>query len=284
MTGPGRCSFLATHVRCCHGSTIHCIYTRTGDDGTTGLSDFSRVSKTMRGLRHTPTATRPTRPSASPWRWASPDPRMTTVLRQIQNDFRRRRGPVDTGRGQPRVSAAGSPRDYVDRLKHGNRVQRATPALNRSSAWGRAFRPCSTSQRTVARAPSGRLGTAVIHWTPSACCRRSIQPPVRSAVHPVRRVANPGRRDVLWQPGGGAAGEVRKLSPAKPIRGHALRRQARGEGRDSSQDRNAVNAPRSSASSGCAGAPADRPVASPSSRMTISGHDVELVALGAAAR
>ena len=54
------------------------------------------------------------------------------------------------------------------------------------------------------------------------------------------RVANPDG-DVLWQPGGGNADALGSASHA------TLRRRARGDGRDSSHDRNAVKAPLSKA-------------------------------------
>ncbi|MGH3525549.1 MAG: ATP:cob(I)alamin adenosyltransferase, partial [Mycobacterium sp.] len=63
------------------------VYTRTGDDGTTGLSDFSRVSKTDARLVAYADCEEANAAIGVAIALGSPDQAMTAVLRQIQNDL-----------------------------------------------------------------------------------------------------------------------------------------------------------------------------------------------------
>lgn len=63
------------------------IYTRTGDDGTTGLSDFSRVSKNDARLVAYADCDEANAAIGTAIALANPEQRLANVLRQIQNDL-----------------------------------------------------------------------------------------------------------------------------------------------------------------------------------------------------
>lgn len=63
------------------------IYTRTGDDGTTGLSDFSRVSKNDPRLVAYADCDEANAAIGVAVAVGRPDPELAGVLRQIQNDL-----------------------------------------------------------------------------------------------------------------------------------------------------------------------------------------------------
>ena len=63
------------------------IYTRTGDDGTTGLSDFSRVSKNDPRLVAYADCDEANSAIGVAVAVGRPDEKLTGVLRQIQNDL-----------------------------------------------------------------------------------------------------------------------------------------------------------------------------------------------------
>src|SRR6478672_9315422 len=63
------------------------IYTRTGDDGTTGLSDFSRVSKNDARLAAYADCDETNAALGAAVALGNPDEQILTVLRQIQNDL-----------------------------------------------------------------------------------------------------------------------------------------------------------------------------------------------------
>ncbi|PQM47543.1 Cob(I)yrinic acid a,c-diamide adenosyltransferase [Mycobacterium talmoniae] len=63
------------------------VYTRTGDDGTTGLSDFSRVSKNDTRLTAYADCDEANAALGVAVALGKPDEALTAVLRQIQNDL-----------------------------------------------------------------------------------------------------------------------------------------------------------------------------------------------------
>lgn len=63
------------------------IYTRTGDDGTTGLSDFSRVSKTDTRLVAYADCDEANAAIGVAVALGNPTQQMAKVLKQIQNDL-----------------------------------------------------------------------------------------------------------------------------------------------------------------------------------------------------
>ncbi len=108
------------------------IYTRTGDDGTTGLSDFSRVSKNDSRLAAYADCDEANAAIGVAVALGEPDQQILAVLRQIQNDLFDAGAdlstPVVENPEHPplRISQA-----YIDRLeKWCDEFNEALPALN----------------------------------------------------------------------------------------------------------------------------------------------------------
>jgi cob(I)alamin adenosyltransferase len=183
------------------------IYTRTGDDGTTGLSDFSRVSKT--DLRLTAYADCDEANSAIGVAIAlgNPDQETAGVLRQIQNDL------FDAGAdlSTPLVENPEHPplritQAYVERLEGWcDTYNEPLPALKSFVLPGGS--PLSALlhvARTVARRAE-RSAWAAVEAHPEAV---SVLPAkylnrLSDFLFILSRAANPDG-DVLWQPGGSA--------------------------------------------------------------------------------
>src|SRR5262249_61988770 len=96
------------------------IYTRTGDDGTTGLSDFSRVSKNDPRLVAYADCDEANSAIGVAVALGQPDEEITGVLRQIQNDL------FDTGADlstpvleNPQYPPLRIAQAYIDRLAGG---------------------------------------------------------------------------------------------------------------------------------------------------------------------
>ena len=94
------------------------IYTRTGDDGTTGLSDFSRVSKNDARLMAYADCDEANSAIGTAIALGAPDQTIAGVLRQIQNDL------FDAGADlstpvvpDPEHPPLRVPQDYIDRLE-----------------------------------------------------------------------------------------------------------------------------------------------------------------------
>src|SRR3954470_22497577 len=94
------------------------IYTRTGDDGTTGLSDFSRVSKNDSRLAADADCDEGNGAIGGAVSLGDPDQQMLKVLRQIQNDL------FDAGADlstpvveQPEHPPLRITQSYIDRLE-----------------------------------------------------------------------------------------------------------------------------------------------------------------------
>ena len=108
------------------------IYTRTGDDGTTGLSDFSRVSKNDARLEAYADCDETNAAIGVAVALGKPDEQILKVLRQIQNDL------FDAGAdlSTPVVENPEHPplritQDYVDRLESWcDEFNEPLPALN----------------------------------------------------------------------------------------------------------------------------------------------------------
>src|SRR6201985_2916918 len=108
------------------------IYTRTGDDGTTGLSDFSRVSKNDTRLVAYADCDEANAAIGTAIALGAPEQRIADVLRQIQNDL------FDAGAdlSTPVVENPEHPplritQDYIDRLEAWcDEFNEPLPALN----------------------------------------------------------------------------------------------------------------------------------------------------------
>jgi cob(I)alamin adenosyltransferase len=189
------------------------IYTRTGDDGTTGLSDFSRVSKTDQRLVAYADCDEANSAIGVAIAVGKPDQETTGVLRQVQNDL------FDAGAdlSTPLVENAEHPplrinQAYIDRLeKWCDKYNEPLPALNSFVLPGGS--PLSALlhvARTVVRRAE-RSAWAAIGAHPEGV---SVLPAkylnrLSDLLFILSRVANPDG-DVLWQPGGGTTASSRE--------------------------------------------------------------------------
>jgi cob(I)alamin adenosyltransferase len=184
------------------------IYTRTGDDGTTGLSDFSRVSKNDARLVAYADCDEANSAIGTAIALGKPEPEIADVLRQIQNDL------FDAGAdlSTPVVDNPEHPplrvsQPYIDRLEGWcDRYNEALPALNSFVLPGGS--PLSALlhvARTVVRRAERSAWAAVdahpdgVSVLPAKYLNR-----LSDLLFILSRVANTGD-DVLWRPGGGAA-------------------------------------------------------------------------------
>ena len=185
------------------------IYTRTGDDGTTGLSDFSRVSKTDLRLVAYADCDEANSAIGVAIALGEPDQETAGVLRQIQNDL------FDAGAdlSTPLVENPEHPplritQAYVERLEGWcDAYNEALPALKSFVLPGGS--PLSALlhvARTVVRRAERSAWAAVaahpggVNVLPAKYLNR-----LSDLLFILSRAANPGG-DVLWRPGGRAPG------------------------------------------------------------------------------
>lgn len=181
------------------------IYTRTGDDGTTGLSDMSRVAKTDARLVAYADCDEANAAIGAALALGHPDTQITDVLRQIQNDL------FDAGAdlSTPIVENPKHPplriaQSYIDRLEGWCDAYNAgLPALKSFVLPGGS--PLSALlhvARTVVRRAERSAWAAVdahpegVSVLPAKCLNR-----LSDLLFILSRVANPDG-DVLWRPGG----------------------------------------------------------------------------------
>ena len=181
------------------------IYTRTGDDGTTGLSDFSRVSKNDARLEAYADCDEANAALGVAVALGQPTEQILKVLTQIQNDL------FDAGAdlSTPLVERPEHPplritQDYVDRLEAWcDEFNDTLPALNSFVLPGGT--PLSALlhvARTVARRAERSAWRAIDQHGDSV----SVLPAkylnrLSDLLFILSRVANPDG-DVLWKPGG----------------------------------------------------------------------------------
>jgi cob(I)alamin adenosyltransferase len=108
------------------------IYTRTGDDGTTGLSDFSRVSKNDARLAAYADCDEVNAALGVAVALGAPDQRILDVLRQIQNDLFDAGADLSTPVVEnPQYPPLRIAQSYIDRLEAWcDEFNDALPALN----------------------------------------------------------------------------------------------------------------------------------------------------------
>ncbi|CNW79177.1 cob(I)yrinic acid a%2Cc-diamide adenosyltransferase [Mycobacterium tuberculosis] len=181
------------------------IYTRTGDDGTTGLSDMSRVAKTDARLVAYADCDEANAAIGAALALGHPDTQITDVLRQIQNDL------FDAGAdlSTPIVENPKHPplriaQSYIDRLEGWCDAYNAgLPALKSFVLPGGS--PLSALlhvARTVVRRAERSAWAAVdahpegVSVLPAKYLNR-----LSDLLFTLSRVANPDG-DVLWRPGG----------------------------------------------------------------------------------
>src|SRR5579884_55182 len=186
------------------------IYTRTGDDGTTGLSDFSRVSKNDARLVAYADCDEANAAIGVAIALGRPDEEITGVLRQIQNDL------FDAGADlstpvveQPEHPPLRITQPYVDRLEGWcDKYNETLPPLNSFVLpGGSALSAQLHVARTVVRRAERSAWAAVdaypegVSVLPAKYLNR-----LSDLLFILSRLANRDG-DVLWQPGGGHAEE-----------------------------------------------------------------------------
>ena len=181
------------------------IYTRTGDDGTTGLSDFSRVSKNDARLTAYADCDETNAAIGVAIALGSPDQQIESVLRQIQNDLFDAGADLSTPVVEdPKYPPLRITQAYVDRLEGWcDAFNEPLPALNSFILpGGTPLAALLHVARTVARRAERSAWAAIedhpddVSVLPAKYLNR-----LSDLLFIMSRVANPGG-DVLWQPGG----------------------------------------------------------------------------------
>jgi cob(I)alamin adenosyltransferase len=183
------------------------IYTRTGDDGTTGLSDFSRVSKNDPRLVAYADCDEANAAIGAAVALGEPGEQLTRILHQKPNDL------FDAGADlstpvvdNPKYPPLRIAQSYIDRLEAWcDEYNESLPALNSFVLPGGS--PLSALLH-VARTVTRRAERSA--WAAMAEHQESMSPlPAKylnrlsDLLFILSRVANPDG-DVLWQPGGQA--------------------------------------------------------------------------------
>ncbi|WP_028479141.1 cob(I)yrinic acid a,c-diamide adenosyltransferase [Nocardia sp. CNY236] len=181
------------------------IYTRTGDDGTTGLSDFSRVAKTDPRLVAYADCDETNAAIGVAIALGQPGEEMREILRQIQNDL------FDAGADlstpvvtEPKYPPLRITQPYIDRLEQWcDEFNADLPALNSFILpGGTPLAALLHGARTVARRAERSAWAAVdehpaeVGAAPARYLNR-----LSDLLFILSRVANRGA-DVLWKPGG----------------------------------------------------------------------------------
>jgi cob(I)alamin adenosyltransferase len=182
------------------------IYTRTGDDGTTGLSDFSRVDKNDPRLIAYADCDEANAAIGTAIALGAPDEQMTQMLRQIQNDLFDAGAdlstPVVENPKYPPLRIAAS---YIDRLEGWcDQYNEPLPALNSFVLPGGSVLSAHLHvARTVTRRAERSAWAAVrAHGDSISVLPAKYLNRLSDLLFILSRVANPDG-DVLWQPGGG---------------------------------------------------------------------------------
>lgn len=181
------------------------IYTRTGDDGTTGLSDMSRVAKTDARLVAYADCDEANAAIGAALALGHPDTQITDVLRQIHNDL------FDAG--------ADLSTPIVENPKHPP-LRIAQSYIDRLEGWCDAYNAGLPALKSFVL-PGGSPLSALLHVARTVVRRAERSAWAAVDAHPegvsvlpakylnrlsdllfiLSRVANPDG-DVLWRPGG----------------------------------------------------------------------------------
>lgn len=181
------------------------IYTRAGDDGTTGLSDMSRVAKTDARLVAYADCDEANAAIGAALALGHPDTQITDVLRQIQNDL------FDAG--------ADLSTPIVENPKHPP-LRIAQSYIDRLEGWCDAYNAGLPALKSFVL-PGGSPLSALLHVARTVVRRAERSAWAAVDAHPegvsvlpakylnrlsdllfiLSRVANPDG-DVLWRPGG----------------------------------------------------------------------------------
>ncbi|BBY62398.1 cob(I)yrinic acid a,c-diamide adenosyltransferase [Mycolicibacterium helvum] len=194
------------------------IYTRTGDDGTSGLSDFSRVEKNDPRLIAYADCDEANAAIGVAIALGEPGVDLRKVLLQIQNDLFDAGADLSTPVTGAEQSATVNPQSlritppYVERLETWcDHYNEALPALTSFILpGGTALSALLHVARTVTRRAERSAWIAVKAYpdTVSALPARYLNR-LSDLLFILSRVANPDG-DVLWQPGGAESGGPEK--------------------------------------------------------------------------
>ncbi|MFJ1460211.1 cob(I)yrinic acid a,c-diamide adenosyltransferase [Nocardia wallacei] len=180
------------------------IYTRTGDDGTTGLSDFSRVSKTDARLVAYADCDETNAAIGVAIALGAPDPEIERVLRQIQNDLFDAGADLSTPVvAEPKYPPLRITQDYIDRLERWcDRFNDGLAPLNSFILpGGTPLAALLHTARTVARRTERSAWSAVAaHPDDTSVLPAKYLNRLSDLLFILGRVANPDG-DVLWRPG-----------------------------------------------------------------------------------
>lgn len=184
------------------------IYTRTGDDGTTGLSDFSRVPKNDIRLVAYADCDEANAAIGAAIALGNPDHQLADVLRRVQNDL------FDVGADlstpvveNPERPALRIAQTYIDRLEGWCDEYNANlPKLNSFVLpGGSALSALLHVARAVARRAERSAWAAVAaHPTGVSALPAKYLNRLSDLLFILSRLANPDG-EVLWKPGGGQA-------------------------------------------------------------------------------
>ncbi|GAB0102248.1 cob(I)yrinic acid a,c-diamide adenosyltransferase [Nocardia sp. JMUB6875] len=184
------------------------IYTRTGDDGTTGLSDFSRVAKTDPRLIAYADCDETNAALGVAIALGQPDERMLGVLRSIQNDLFDAGADLSTPVvAEPKYPPLRITQDYIDRLeKWCDEFNEPLAPLNSFILpGGTPLAALLHTARTVARRAERSAWAAVdAHPDDTSALPAKYLNRLSDLLFILSRVANPDG-DILWRPGGDAA-------------------------------------------------------------------------------
>ncbi|QNJ91921.1 cob(I)yrinic acid a,c-diamide adenosyltransferase [Mycolicibacterium fluoranthenivorans] len=189
------------------------IYTRTGDDGSTGLSDFSRVSKNDARLQAYADCDEANAALGVAIALGSPAPEIVAVLRQIQNDLFDAGADLSTPIAEnPEYPPLRVPQEYIDRLEGWcDRFNEGLAPLNSFILpGGTALSALLHVARTVTRRAERSAWAAVeeygdsVNVLPAKYLNR-----LSDLLFIMSRAANPDG-DVLWKPGGGQADQPKE--------------------------------------------------------------------------
>ncbi|AYF74933.1 cob(I)yrinic acid a,c-diamide adenosyltransferase [Nocardia yunnanensis] len=183
------------------------IYTRTGDDGTTGLSDFSRVAKTDPRLIAYADCDETNAALGVAIALGAPDERLLGVLRSIQNDLFDAGADLSTPVvAEPKYPPLRITQDYIDRLeKWCDEFNAPLAPLNSFILpGGTPLAALLHTARTVARRAERSAWAAVAaHPDDTSVLPAKYLNRLSDLLFILSRVANP-EGDILWRPGGEA--------------------------------------------------------------------------------
>lgn len=185
------------------------IYTRTGDDGTTGLSDFSRVAKTDPRLVAYADCDETNAAIGVAVALGDPAPELLKVLRQVQNDLFDAGADLSTPVvAEPKYPPLRITQPYIERLEAWcDEFNAELPALNSFILpGGTPLAALLHTARTVARRAERSAWSAVqAHPDDTNILPAKYLNRLSDLLFILSRVANPGG-DVLWKPGGEQGG------------------------------------------------------------------------------